>query len=190
MRIVKQLFVSSLGALVALCAVSCNKPQDGITLDADVPGAKVYLAEKELGTVPVTLSARKLAELGVPNPRNNPALTFNSDGFGETVFIAGAGDESFRFMFLVPATVRSDYVSAETPWGLRTRHAGGSFHPGESFRVNFATVIRRDGLTLRVEPLDPVSTNKVPWKLHLDLVNRGAQALHGFRPSIQICHSQ
>jgi hypothetical protein len=185
-------------ALLAACAASCrgHKEQtryndtDGVTLDADVPGTEVYLAEKKLGTVPVTLSAKELARLGVPNPRLDTNVILNSDGFGETVFIGGIAKDSERFMFLVPKSVRSDYVSVETPWGIRTRHSGGSFDPRKSFRVNCAKVIRRDGLSLQLEALNPISSNGAPWKLRVNLLNHSPQAIKGFRPSIKICHSQ
>src|SRR5215469_3048827 len=48
---------------MAALALSCSRQQgayaetDGITLDADVPGTKVFLNEKLLGTVPLALSA-------------------------------------------------------------------------------------------------------------------------------------
>jgi hypothetical protein len=190
--------ISFLCALLAACTLSCDRPKDqvqyketdGITLDADVPGTEVYLADKRLGTVPVTLSAKELARLGVPNPRLDTNAFLNSDGFGETVFVAGTGKDSERFMFLVPKRERSNYVPVETPWGLRTRHCGGNFNPGKSFRVYCAKVVQGDGLSLQLEALNPVTSNKAPWKLKVTLVNHSPQALKGFRPSIKICHSQ
>jgi len=184
---------------LAACEVSCNdhkdrlqhRNTDGITLDADVPGTEVYLAEQKLGTVPVTLSATRLASLGVPNPRTDTNAILNSDGFGETVNVIGVtGTESKCFMFLVPANVRSNYISVETPWGGRTRHTGGSIEPGKSFRVNCAKVIGRDGLSLHLNTLNPISSNAEPWKLRVSLTNHGPQSIKGFRPSLKICHSQ
>jgi hypothetical protein len=162
---------------------------DGITLDADVPGTQVFLAEKPLGTVPVTLSAKALASLGVPNPRLDTNLVFNSDGFGETVFVCQGGTEFKRFTFLVPARVRADYVPMETPWGLRTKHDGASSYPGKSFQVNCARAIRHDGLSLTLEAPHPVSDGKEPWKLKATLMNHGLRAITGFRPSLMICRS-
>jgi len=179
-------------ALLAACGVSCNH-KDGIILDADVPGTEVYLAEQKLGTVPVTLSAKKLASLGVPNPRMDTNVILDSDSFGETVRVmprTASGLNYFNFMFLVPKSVRSDYVSLETPWGLRTRHSGGMGDRGESFRINCAKVIGRDGLSLHVDTLDPISSNGAPWKVRVSLINHGPQSIKGFRPSMKICHSQ
>jgi hypothetical protein len=184
-------------ALLVAGATSCNrhkeqtqyKETDGITLDADVPGTEVYLRAERLGTVPVTVSAKELARLGIPNPRTDTNTLLNSDGFGESVFVGGTGKDVDRFTYLVPQRVRTNYVSMETPWGIRTRHAGGSFNPQKSFRVNCAKVVGHDGLSLRLDPVDPVSTNRGPWKYRVTLSNHGAQAIRGYKPSIRICRS-
>jgi hypothetical protein len=184
-------------ALLLVCAASCNRHQDetryketdGITLDADVPGTEVYLRAERLGTVPVTLSAKELARLGIPNPRTDTNTLLNSDGFGESVFIAGTGKDVDRFTYLVPERMRTNYVPMETPWGIRTRHAGGSFNPQKSFRVYCAKALGRDGLSLKLDPVESVWTNRGPWKYRVTLSNHGAQPIRGFRPSIMICRS-
>ncbi len=195
--------MNSLGTNLAACvvmaafAVSCSRPHepgtyaqtDGIILDADVPGTQVFLDEKQLGTVPVTLSARTLASLGVPNPQLQTNAIINSDGFGETVFVGSGGPESKRFTFLVPERVRGEFVPMETPWGLRTKHGGSRVNLKKNIRVTCVRLIRNDGLSLSLESLHPVSDGKQSWNLKARLTNHGLQAMTGFRPSLKICRS-
>lgn len=162
---------------------------DGITLDANVPGTKVFLADRQLGTVPVTLSAKTLASLGILNPRKDSRLLFNTDGFKETVYVTGSDNELKYFTFQVPERVRAGYVPMETPWGIRTKHSGGSFQPGIFVRVKCDPLVRNDGLSLTLDALQKVSNGKSPWKVQITLVNHGAQAVSGTRPSIKICQS-
>jgi len=200
-QIMKRALILSICALLAVCAISCNrqkeqgqeplghKDTDGITLDADVPDTEVYLAEKKLGTVPVTLSAKELALLCVTNPRNTTNVVFDADGQGETVLIGkGSGDFKY-FMFLVPERVRSDYVPAETPWGIRTRNSGCTYEPRKSLRVICVKLISRDGLSLQLDVREQASSNSVPWKLRVTLSNHGQQVVKGFRPSIHVFRS-
>jgi hypothetical protein len=183
--------------LLVVLAISYNQHRrpgeyahtDGIILDADVPGTHAFLAEKDLGRVPVTLSARKLARLGIPNPRKDTNAVLFTTGNSAWVCRKGLNPET-RFMFQVPPRVRSKYLSMETPWGMRTKFGQCSFGPGGywggSCRVQCLKVPRDDGLSLRLEALPKGVGSFTPLKLKVTLSNHGPRTIKGFRPSIQV----
>lgn len=182
--------------LASVLLVACDRErtgeltivEDGIVLDADVPGTCVFLKEKKLGTVPVKLSAADLTQLDVPNPRLNTNIIFNTDGFGECVYVIAQGKPHVNFTFAVPQQRRKEFVELETPWGIRTKHAGGSFWPQKSYRVKFMPITRSDGLSLSVD-WQTNSAESKGWKLRATLSNHGLKTVAGVRPTLQLGRS-
>ena len=121
----------------------------------------VFFRDRDLGSVPVLLSKKECADLGLPTA---PTAGIDHDGWGEgIVFFDRAQNVDTRLMLKVPDRAASRYLTIETPWGPRTKNAGGWDLPN-GFRSRFMTR-GQDGLgmttTLDFDPSPRPGADKV-----------------------------
>lgn len=165
------------------------KDLGGITLDSEIPGSEVYFGGKRIGVVPVSLSAAVLKRLGVPNPRLDTNSWLASSPNSVFVDTLNKG-QSEGFEFVAPIQVRSDYVSVQTKWGMRTRLIGASGDQDHNkfIQVRFDSVfyeLVRNSLGLKMEVVD-MSAPTGPWKLKAVLSNHSTNVIKGFEPMMSV----
>lgn len=175
---------AGLASLVMLSA--CDRPADppqvpagGIVIDTDVKGTRVFFGDSELGTVPVRLTGEKLISLGLPRT-DADHVTLGGDGWGECVFWGVEDKLEHKFHFLAPDPEL--YFIAQTPWGARTRIAGGRW--GEKGR-NYL----KAKLNPRASETIDVAIEDLGWtarglSVRVRVKNTTGESFSGYRPEV------
>jgi hypothetical protein len=153
-------------------------PEGGVVIDSDVPGTKVYFGESELGVVPVRMSAKELGKLGLPRSDADRVI-LGSDGWGESLFL-GIEDEWEHKIHLV-APDPGLYLTAQTPWGGRTRIAGGETSADQNYFR--AKLNRRTSEEVKVS-LELLGRTASGLSVRVDALNRAIEPFTGHRPEL------
>ncbi|MCG8651980.1 MAG: hypothetical protein MI861_19220, partial [Pirellulales bacterium] len=116
-----------------------------------------------------------------------PEDYIETDGWGEWIeFAAADGSGRKKLTFLVPESVRGQYLTIETPWGVRTKRSGyrGNSHgPSVNFTTGLMPLVDKDGIRLELHDLGEYRTgDKVELKLTLS--GTGDKPVVGFRPEL------
>ena len=176
-------------SLLASCGDSneSKSPADGgVRIDADVPGTKVYLGDRCLGTVPLLLTGVELDKLGLPriDARRVEGRTaiLRSDGWGEGLFIGFEDVREHRIHLLAPRP--DDYLKTQTPWGMRTKHSGGE---GWMERGVFKARLKKADAEVFRLMLEPVTRNREQMTVRVSAANIAGKSIAGFRPELHFC---
>lgn len=179
---------ASLASLVMLVACerastsgsgSVRVPEGGVVIDADVAGTKVFYGEKELGIVPVRLTAKKLEAMGLPRSDADHVILGN-DGWGEGLFLGVEDKMEHKIHFLAPDP--KVYFLAQTPWGARTRTSGGSRSMDQNyFKVELDTRAS-ETVDVTIEPLG--WTAEGFFSVRVTAKNKAYQPFTGYQPEL------
>jgi len=152
-------------------------------LDSEIAGTEVYFRDKYLGKTPLALSREDCVTLGLPA---SPVTVIDADGWGEGIsFHDPSLTTNPRVMFKVRANLAADYLSYETPWGSRTKTAGGWELPN-GFRSKFMSRGNWGGLSLQIDFSNkPDPADKV-LKVRVTAANNGTAVYSGFRPRVDV----
>ncbi len=155
-------------------------PPGGIVIDAEAAGTKVYYRDHELGTVPVTLTASQLGELGIP-PVTEKVTILDGDGWGEGLFVGEEDVHEYRFNLLAPDS--TEFLTYQTPWGVRTKCSGGWKNSLNRYKVKF---MRRDlwAVRLSIEAPSKITTDQKTIEVRFTCKNNSAREVKGYRARV------
>ncbi len=151
-------------------------------IDTEIPGTEVYFRDKLLGKTPLILSKADCAAIGLPVAAGT---SIDFDGWGEGVaFHDPTTNSDPRLMFKVPAGDASLFLTYETPWGSRTKSAGGWYLPN-GFRSKFMAR-GQDGIAVSIDFNPKPDPAERLLKVKVSVTNSGAIAYRGFRPEVEL----
>jgi hypothetical protein len=189
----KQSLLTALSAAGIIFLASCDSgstpipgssetvPFEGVYLDADVPGTKVYFQDRLLGEVPVRLSGTELAALGLPRVDGKNAI-LEYDGWGEGVFIGKEDVREHKIHFIAPG--KNLYSAAQTPWGIRSRHGGGQSSMERNYIKAFLKRHDAEQLLLQIEPRNTSVAANQNYTVQVTVSNPSASTVSGYKPEV------
>lgn len=187
----KKLFTCVLGvALFAACWIGmAHLRRDPLNepfymVDADVPGTETYFRDKLLGVAPVHLSKNECLAMGLIASTN---AFVDSDGWGEGIPFNDLSSNTYmRVMYKVPAYLESNYFIYETPWGLRTKNAGG-YKCTNGFQSIMMSKSRwPKGFSVQIDVPSTASVTNNFLKVTASLTNLSTNVIAGFRPQLEM----
>ncbi|GAA5504617.1 hypothetical protein Rcae01_00056 [Novipirellula caenicola] len=172
--------------ILHLCVVifsGCSGSTVVATIDAEVADTQVFHRGQLLGTTPLLVTEEMCRQHGFAIPEDY----IETDGWGEWIeFDSADGSGTKKLTFLVSESVREQYLTLETPWGIRTKRSGsrGNYN-GTSINLTtgFMPLVDKDGIRLELHDLGKYAAgDKV--ELRLTLIGTGDKPVAGFRPEL------
>lgn len=164
----------------------CNGT-DGVvaTIDAEVANTRVFYRDQLLGTTPLPITTEMCERHGFAIPEDY----IETDGWGEWIELdASDGSGTKKLTFLVPGSVREQYLTLETPWGIRTKRSGSRSNyggPPVNLTTGLMPLVDKDGIRLELHDLGKcVPGDKID--LRLTLTGMGDEPVVGFRPELMV----
>lgn len=159
------------------------------TIDADVPGTKIFCQGQLLGETPYALTWEKLEELGFLDEEElDPADPLRFDGWGESLFLGPT--EEFKISLQAPEGAADRYLTVETPAGRRTRIESmtGPQRDGQPPTVvaHFKKAITPEGFRFRINLPDRVDPAAQTFTVELTGENMGHADIVGTHPEFAI----
>jgi len=153
-------------------------------IDTEIPGTEVYFRDKLLGKTPLILSKADCAAIGLPVAAGT---SIDFDGWGEGVaFHDPMTNSDPRLMFKVPAGDASLFLTYETPWGSRTKTAGGWDLPN-GFRSKFLSRGQNGiGVIVNIDFDPKPDPAEKLLKVKVSVTNSGRNPYTGFRPEVEL----
>jgi hypothetical protein len=158
-------------------------------VDAVVPGTQVFWRDRLLGTCPVQLGVADVEAMGLSPQRLRSKEAVSYDGYCQFLVVADEFEQKAHLMYRVPDDLRDRYLTIETPWGWRSKHACGQVGD-DGVRADMALAIRsRCRMALRVtcEPASCLPGETVA--VSFEATNHGDFLIVGENPRLSIlCH--
>jgi hypothetical protein len=165
------------GGLIAV-RVAFEFRNDAFVLDVDVPGTRVFVNSKCLGTVPVRFTEGDLEWIA---PDSRPDLSEKRrliSTRGEGLSVGSTHHPAQRIDLEMPSTVAGQFVPYETPWGVRHKVADLSYSPPMSSwwwsqRAKYSVRMMRpgevNGLVVQLSELREAPQHHVVGRTPLEL---------------------
>lgn len=111
----------------------------------------------------------------------------DSDGWGEGLcFHDPVTNTDPRLMYKVPPTYAASYLNYETPWGMRTKMAGG-WGSSNGFRSNFMSREQSGtGVILQLDFASKLVPSDKVVKVLVTASNNGSAVYSGSRPELEL----
>lgn len=169
-------------SLFALCGCGNGSSDVVATIDSTIPGTEVYHRATLLGTTPLRVTRAMCTENGFAIPKDELVV----DGWGEGLAFGQEDEDESRIMFLVPKAKQDNYLTIETPWGMRTKRSGSSGnHNGAPvvLKTDFMQQVDADGIRLELHPI-PTAKPSEEIELRVTLSGTGTKEIEGHRPEL------